>query len=131
MQHMLLLYTGTPAAASVMAGVHVLNDTIGVMVVGVLWVSPVGVASLIAASICSACSLSATAAALGLWMLTVLLGLLIMVRLCAPSLYVLAWCWLFITPYTSTTYIAAMHGACCQPTLCCREASCCLPRCGC
>lgn len=55
--------------------VQVFNTVIGKMVTAVLWTSPIGVASLIAASICRACDLANTLAALGLWVLTVLLGL--------------------------------------------------------
>ena len=47
------------------------NAAISKMVTWILWTSPVGVASLIAASICRACSLWATLGALGLWVLTV------------------------------------------------------------
>lgn len=54
---------------------QVFNTVIGKMVTAVLWTSPVGIASLIAASICRACDLAHTLAALGFWVLTVLLGL--------------------------------------------------------
>ena len=47
------------------------NAVISKMVSWILWISPVGVASLIAAAICRACSLWATLGALGLWVLTV------------------------------------------------------------
>ena len=51
--------------------VQTFNAAITKMVGWILWTSPVGVASLIAASICRACSLWATLGALGLWVLTV------------------------------------------------------------
>ena len=41
------------------------------MVTAVLWTSPLGVASLIAAALCRSCQLAATAAALALWVLVV------------------------------------------------------------
>ena len=47
---------------------------IGKMVTAVLWTSPLGIASLIAAAICRACSLLGTLGALGLWLLTVMAG---------------------------------------------------------
>ena len=50
------------------------------MVTWVLYISPVGIASLIAASICRADNIGDTLAALGLWVVTVLLGLAVHVR---------------------------------------------------
>ena len=47
------------------------NGVISRMVTAVLWTSPLGVASLIAAALCRSCRLGATAAALGLWVLVV------------------------------------------------------------
>ena len=47
------------------------NAAVSKMVTWILWTSPVGVASLIAAAICRACSLWGTLGALGLWVLTV------------------------------------------------------------
>ena len=61
------------------------NTVIGKMVTAVLWSSPVGIASLIAASICQACDLGHTLAALGLWVLTVLLGLALQGGLILPA----------------------------------------------
>ena len=55
------------------AGVRVFNAVINKMVTAVLWTSPAGVASLIAAAIVRACAVSGVAAALGLWAATVLL----------------------------------------------------------
>lgn len=72
-------HTGTPGAHTVIQALHACNDAIAIMVMGVLWISPIGIASLIAASICNACNIGATVMALGLWMLTVLLGLVLMV----------------------------------------------------
>lgn len=66
--------------------VQVFNAVIGRMVSAVLWVSPLGVASLIAAAICNACDLLGTAAALGLWIGTVLGGLAIFAGLLLPAL---------------------------------------------
>lgn len=58
---------------------QVFNAAIGKMVTAVLWVSPLGIASLIAASICRTCNLASTLAALGWWVLAVLLGLTLQV----------------------------------------------------
>lgn len=63
---------------------QVFNTVIGKMVTAVLWMSPVGIASLIAASICRACDLAHTLAALGFWVLTVLLGLTLQGGLVLP-----------------------------------------------
>ncbi len=69
-----------------LASWQVFNAVIGRMVSAVLWVSPVGVASLIAAAICNACDLLGTAAALGLWIGTVMGGLAIFAGLLLPAL---------------------------------------------
>ncbi len=53
---------------------QVFNTVIGKMVTAVLWISPLGIASLIAAAICRACSLLGTLGALGLWLTTVMAG---------------------------------------------------------
>ena len=53
---------------------QVFNTVIGKMVAAVLWTSPLGIASLIAAAICRACSLLGTLGALGLWLTTVMAG---------------------------------------------------------
>ena len=53
---------------------QVFNTVIGKMVTAVLWTSPLGIASLIAAAICRACSLLGTLGALGLWLTTVMAG---------------------------------------------------------
>lgn len=63
------------AADGWVAGVGVFNAVIARMVTAVLWVSPVGIASLIAAAVVRACAAGGVAAALGLWAGTVLLGL--------------------------------------------------------
>lgn len=68
-----------------LAHVQVFNLVISKMVRVVLWSSPVGIASLIAASICRACNLASTLAALGLWVVTVLLGLLLQSGLVLPA----------------------------------------------
>ncbi len=65
--------------------VQVFNVVISKMVTAVLWTSPIGIASLIAASICRACNLASTLAALGLWVVTVLLGLLLQGGLVLPA----------------------------------------------
>ena len=67
---------------------QVFNTCISKMVSAVLWISPVGVASLIAASIVSACNLLQTLVALGFWVLTVLAGLLLFAAVLLPLL-----CW--------------------------------------
>lgn len=64
---------------------QVFNVVISKMVTAVLWTSPFGIASLIAASICRACDLASTLAALGLWVVTVLLGLLLQGGLVLPA----------------------------------------------
>ena len=65
--------------------IQVFNIVIGKMVTAVLWTSPLGVASLIAASICRACDLGSTLRALGLWVATVLLGLALQGGLVLPA----------------------------------------------
>lgn len=65
---------------------QVFNLVIGRVVSAVLWISPLGVASLIAASVAGACDLLHTVAALGLWVLTVLLGLLVFAVVLLPIL---------------------------------------------
>lgn len=62
------------------------NAVIAKMVMAVLWVSPFGIASLIAASICRACDLAATVSGLSLWMATVLLGLALHGLLLLPAM---------------------------------------------
>ena len=64
---------------------QVFNVVIGKMVTAVLWTSPLGIASLIAASICRACDLVNTLGALGLWVATVLLGLALQGGLVLPA----------------------------------------------
>lgn len=63
-----------------------LNSCISRMVGAVLWVSPIGIASLIAASIVNACDLLQTLSGLGLWVLTVLLGLTVFAAVILPLL---------------------------------------------
>jgi len=62
-------------ACNVSDVLQVFNRVIGKMVTAVLWTSPLGIASLIAAAICRACSLLGTLSALGLWLTTVIAGL--------------------------------------------------------
>ena len=62
------------------------NAAISRLVTWILWTSPIGVASLIAAAICRTCSLGATAAALALWVLAVLAGLVILGGLVLPGI---------------------------------------------
>lgn len=57
------------------------------MVTAVLWTSPLGIASLIAAAICRACSLLGTVGALGAWLATVLSGLAIFGALILPAAF--------------------------------------------
>ena len=64
---------------------QVFNTVISKMVTAVLWTSPIGIASLITASICRACNLGSTLAALGMWVVTVLLGLLLQGGLVLPA----------------------------------------------
>lgn len=60
------------------------NGVINRMVGVVLWTSPLGIASLIAAAICRACSLLGTLGALGAWLATVLSGLALFGGLMLP-----------------------------------------------
>ncbi|KAI7840620.1 hypothetical protein COHA_005642 [Chlorella ohadii] len=55
--------------------IGVVNAAVQRMVSAALWLSPLGVGSLVAASILRACDLLGTLAALGLWVATVLAGL--------------------------------------------------------
>ncbi|KAA6416516.1 MAG: dicarboxylate amino acid cation sodium transporter [Trebouxia sp. A1-2] len=81
----LCLSTVGDAAEPMIKLVDVFNVVISKMVTAVLWTSPLGIASLIAASICRACNLASTLAALGLWVVTVLLGLLLQGGLLLPA----------------------------------------------
>ncbi len=63
------------------------NAVISRMVTAVLWTSPLGIASLIAAAICRACSLLGTLGALGAWLATVLSGLAIFGALILPAAF--------------------------------------------
>ncbi|DBA93948.1 TPA: hypothetical protein ACH3X1_001610 [Trebouxia sp. C0004] len=81
----LCLSTVGDAAEPLIKLVDVFNVVIIKMVTAVLWTSPLGIASLIAASICRACNLASTLAALGLWVVTVLLGLLLQGGLVLPA----------------------------------------------
>ena len=65
---------------------QVFNAAISKMVVGVLWTSPIGIASLIAASMLRACNLGSTLAALGLWLATIFAGLLIQAGAVMPAM---------------------------------------------
>jgi solute carrier family 1 (high affinity glutamate transporter) protein 2 len=62
----------------------VFNTVISKMVTAVLWTSPLGIASLIAAAVCRACSLLGTLRALSLWLATVLTGLALFGALLLP-----------------------------------------------
>ncbi len=87
--HLKSLFIGRPHDSSGNAlgccAMQVFNVVISKMVTAVLWTSPLGIASLIAASICRACNLANTLAALGLWVVTVLLGLLLQGGLVLPA----------------------------------------------
>ncbi|KAL4854233.1 Excitatory amino acid transporter [Chlorella vulgaris] len=74
---------GAPAQPLIKA-VGVLNAAVQRMVMAALWVSPLGIGSLIAASILKACDLLGTLAALGLWVATVVSGLAIFTCLVLP-----------------------------------------------
>jgi solute carrier family 1 (glial high affinity glutamate transporter), member 2 len=75
-----------PAAETVVQSVHVINAAVSKMVAAALWASPLGVGSLIAASILRACNLWQTAAALGLWAATVVIALAVFGLLILPAL---------------------------------------------
>ncbi|PSC69711.1 dicarboxylate amino acid cation sodium transporter [Micractinium conductrix] len=75
-----------PSADGVIKAVGVLNAAVQRMVTWALWLSPLGIGSLIAASILRACDLLGTLAALGLWVATVLAGLAIFAGLLLPAL---------------------------------------------
>ncbi|KAK9811983.1 hypothetical protein WJX73_005653 [Symbiochloris irregularis] len=79
-----------PEGDSLVAGVQAFNSVISRMVTVVLWSSPLGVASLIAAALCRSCALLDTAAALALWVLVVSVGLLLLGGLILPGLLALA-----------------------------------------
>ncbi|KAL4443245.1 hypothetical protein ABPG75_010982 [Micractinium tetrahymenae] len=63
-----------------------LNAAVQRMVSAALWLSPLGIGSLIAASLLRACDLLGTLAALGLWVATVLAGLAFFALLALPLL---------------------------------------------
>ena len=69
-----------------MHGGQAFNSVIARMVTAVLWTSPLGVASLIAAALCRSCHLGSTAAALALWVLVVRTHLAGLVGLCLHRL---------------------------------------------
>ena len=75
-----------PQAAPAVAAAHTINAAVSKMVTAVLWVSPVGVGSLIASSILKACDVWGTMAALGLWLVTVIAGLLIFAFILLPAM---------------------------------------------
>ncbi|KXZ54628.1 hypothetical protein GPECTOR_4g693 [Gonium pectorale] len=77
---------GAPAAPFIEL-INIFNDAIGKIVNWVIWTSPVGIASLITTSICRACNLAATLAALGLFVLAVLLGLALWGFIILPAIY--------------------------------------------
>jgi len=74
-----------PQAAPVIDAVNCLNAAVGKMVTAALWVSPVGVGSLIAAAMLRSCDLASTAAALSLWAATVVVGLLLFSGVFLPA----------------------------------------------
>lgn len=67
--------------------VQAFNAVISRMVSAVLWTSPLGIASLIAAAICRACSLLGTLGALAAWLATVLSGLALFGALILPGAF--------------------------------------------
>eukprot|EP00887_Chlorella_sp_A99_P001057 scaffold14.g1057.t1 len=79
-----------PAADGVIKAVGVLNSAVGRMVTAALYVSPVGVGSLIAASILRACDLWGTLSALGLWVATVVVGLAVFAAAVLPLMLLAA-----------------------------------------
>lgn len=81
------------------------NAVIARMVTAVLWTSPLGVASLIAAALCHSCNLGATAAALGLWVLVV-----------SPILVADAWLCLLSADFTFGTSVSQTGAAALQCT---------------
>ncbi|KAG2490985.1 hypothetical protein HYH03_010658 [Edaphochlamys debaryana] len=76
-----------PEAAPMVQLIGIFNDAIGKIVGWVIWTSPVGIASLILTSICRACNLTSTLVALGLFIVTVLLGLGLWAGLALPALF--------------------------------------------
>ena len=97
------LSTLGPQAAPLIAAVHAINAAVGKMVTAALWVSPIGVGCLIASSILRACDLWATMSALGLWLVTVLLGLVIFAGVVLPL-------FLFMTTGKSPLRVASHFG---------------------
>eukprot|EP01025_Chloroclados_australasicus_P019619 TRINITY_DN20718_c0_g1_i4.p1 TRINITY_DN20718_c0_g1~~TRINITY_DN20718_c0_g1_i4.p1 ORF type:complete len:505 (+),score=78.88 TRINITY_DN20718_c0_g1_i4:117-1631(+) len=79
--------SSVPNSDIFMAGLKVFSDAISKMVQWVIWMSPFGIFSLILESILEACSVSGTLEALGLFILTVLLGLLIFMVFVLPLFY--------------------------------------------
>ncbi|KAL4419638.1 hypothetical protein ABPG77_008579 [Micractinium sp. CCAP 211/92] len=75
-----------PAADGLVKTIGVLNAAVQRMVMAALWLSPLGIGSLIAASLLRACDLLGTLAALGLWVATVLAGLAFFALLALPLL---------------------------------------------
>ena len=65
---------------------QVFNSCISKMVCWVLWISPLGIASLISMSIVKACDLYQTLIGLGLWVVTVLLGLALFAGIILPCI---------------------------------------------
>ncbi len=92
-----------PVAAPVVAVAHGLNAAVSKMVTAALWLSPVGVGCLIASSILRACDLGATLSALGLWLATVLLGLLAFAGIVLPA-------FLLLSPRRSPLRVASHFG---------------------
>lgn len=74
------------AADGLIKTIGVLNAAVQRMVTAALWISPLGIGSLIAASILRACDLLGTLAALGLWVATVIAGLAFFALLALPLL---------------------------------------------
>lgn len=65
------------------------NTSISCMMTWLLWLSPVGVASLIIESICSTCNLGSTLGAIGMFIVTVVTGLTIQAAIVLPIIYML------------------------------------------
>ena len=76
-------------AAGVARGVDQLNIVIERVVKWVVWVSPIGIASLVAAEVGAACDLGETAEALSLWIACVLCGLAVFALAVLPALLLL------------------------------------------
>eukprot|EP01023_Acetabularia_acetabulum_P026926 TRINITY_DN25498_c0_g1_i14.p2 TRINITY_DN25498_c0_g1~~TRINITY_DN25498_c0_g1_i14.p2 ORF type:complete len:487 (-),score=56.63 TRINITY_DN25498_c0_g1_i14:1054-2514(-) len=79
--------SGVPQAETFIAVLKIFSDTIFRMVEWVIWISPVGIFSLILKTILEACSVSGTLEALGLFIVTVVLGLCLFAFVGLPIFY--------------------------------------------